>query len=62
MTGLFRADMLQHDAIAHGELGASNRILAAGYNIASMDTFWYGHDFTNFKLTLEMCVAIGKYM
>ena len=48
------------DAIYQGEVNISSRILAAGYNIASMDKFWYGHDFTNATATETLCTAVSR--
>ena len=46
-------------AIDHGELAISLRVREAGFNIASMDKFWFEHDFTDVQLTAELCTAVA---
>mmetsp|Transcript_12969 Transcript_12969/g.55349 ORF Transcript_12969/g.55349 Transcript_12969/m.55349 type:complete len:385 (-) Transcript_12969:1793-2947(-) len=49
------------DAIERGEIMFTRLILEAGFNIASMSKFWYGHDFRNLTSTASMCAAVAMF-
>ena len=48
------------DAIFNGEILFTNRILGSGFNVASMNKFWYGHDFREANATASLCTAVAK--
>jgi len=48
------------DAVDHGEVAISRLILKEGYNIASMDKFWFGHNFSDVRSTKKMCGSVAK--
>ena len=51
------------DAIRRGELGLAKGVLAAGYNVAVTDKYWYRHDFrvANAAATKRMCHAASRH-
>mmetsp|Transcript_10288 Transcript_10288/g.14046 ORF Transcript_10288/g.14046 Transcript_10288/m.14046 type:complete len:359 (+) Transcript_10288:137-1213(+) len=48
-------------AILTTELGMSQAILAAGFNLGSNLHFWYGHDFRQLQPTLLKCAQVRKH-
>ena len=54
---LLQCHETKNDAIAHGEIAFSQAILKAGYNLASMMTYWSNHDFRNITSTMRKCKA-----
>jgi hypothetical protein len=57
---LIRCHDSKVEAISEAEIGMSRRIRKAGYNLASMDKFWFHHDFNNQSLTLDMCQSVAE--
>jgi hypothetical protein len=57
---LFRCYSNKQSVIQGSEIGISQAMLQAGYNIASMMTYWSGHDFRNESLTQSKCDLIKR--
>ena len=66
MTGLniirpsFRCYEKKQDAINNVEVAVSQKILKAGFNLASMMAFWYDHNFNDKYNTLRKCNIISS--
>ena len=50
----------RQEVIVHGEIGLSRQIRLAGHNLASLDKFWYHHDFQNVSRTRQMCESVAR--
>ena len=61
LTDFWRRPGHKGDAIGHNEMGSTRVLLNAGYNVASLQLYWRGHDFRDSASTSRKCAVLRAH-